>query len=144
MAITIERAGPGDLEAVLALLRRARLPEGGLRDHVATLLVARASGPVVGSAALELYGRAALLRSVAVETTAQGQGLGRRLAEAAVTLARESGVERLFLLTETAAPFFARLGYSPVERSAVPADLLASPEFASLCPASAQAMVRDL
>lgn len=142
--VEIEPARAGDAEAVVALVGAAGLPEDGVRELVPTLLVARADGRVAGSAGIEAYGRDALLRSVAVDPVLRGQGVGRRLAEAAVALAGRLGVERLYLLTETAAPFFARLGFGVVARAGVPAAVQASREFARLCPASAQAMMRDL
>lgn len=142
--IEIAPARADDVTAVLALLGAAGLPEDGVPQLVSTLLVARAGGEVAGSAAIEPYGRDALIRSVAVDPARRGEGLGRRLAEAAVALAGRLGIERLYLLTETAAPFFARLGFRPVARDDVPATVRAAPEFARLCPASAQAMMRDL
>jgi N-acetylglutamate synthase-like GNAT family acetyltransferase len=69
----VERARPADLEEVLQLLARHHLPPEGLRDHLATTLVARRSGRIVGSAALELYPDGALLRSVAVAPELQGR-----------------------------------------------------------------------
>jgi len=58
-------ASRDELPGILELLQEAGLPPDGLADHLSTTLVARQEGRVVGSAALELYGRAALLRSVA-------------------------------------------------------------------------------
>jgi amino-acid N-acetyltransferase len=54
--------------------------------------------------------------------------------------ARERGVEQVFLLTETAPVFFGRLGFSDVDRAAVPDTIRATVEFASACPASARVM----
>lgn len=95
----------------------------------------------MGSAALELYGPAALLRSVAVRRDLRGTGLGRRLTEAALGLSRELGIEETYLLTETADRFFPRFGFRLVPRSEVPASVQRSVEFTSACPASARAMV---
>ncbi len=75
MTISVERANADDLSAILDLLVRNDLPQEGLSNHLATTLVARAGQAVVGSATLELYGLTALLRSVAVEPTLQGQNL---------------------------------------------------------------------
>ena len=95
-AVVLEQARSEDSEDILALLERSRLPLDGLRDHLATTIVVRQDGRVVGSAALELYQGAALLRSVAVDPALQGRGLGCALTEAALRLARERGVaERL-------------------------------------------------
>ena len=80
--VRIESATPHDLESVLALLAEHNLPPEGLADHLATTLVARRAGRVIGSAALEMYADGALLRSVAVSREVQNQGIGRKLAEA--------------------------------------------------------------
>jgi amino-acid N-acetyltransferase len=50
----------------------------------------------------------------------------------------------LVLLTQTAEPFFARLGYSVVDRVYVPDEVKASAEFRSLCPAAATCMTKSL
>lgn len=144
MPFVIESAAPEDLEPVLALLRAARLPDEGVREVVPTLLVVRADGRVAGCAAVEVYGRDALLRSVAVDPALRGRGVGRQLTEAALAMACRYEVRAVYLLTETAASFFEALGFTAVDRSAVPPALLASPEFAVLCPASALAMVRTV
>ncbi len=104
-------------------------------------MIARDGDEVVGSAALEPYGAAALLRSVAVDARLRGEGLGQRLTRAALDLARDRGVATVYLLTETAADFFARFGFHAIDRSAVDAAVQQSVEFTSACPASAQVLV---
>jgi len=85
--VRIERATPDDLNPVLALLALHDLPPDALEEHLATMLVARRGGDVVGSAALEVYADGTLLRSVAVAPDVQGQGVGRMLTKAALSLA---------------------------------------------------------
>lgn len=139
--IDIRRAQPGDLPAIEDLLVRCDLPIDGLAAHVGTAWIARADGIVVGSAALEVYPDGALLRSVAVEAAYRGTGLGQRLTDAALSLAREQGIDAVYLLTETASDFFGRFyGFQPVERVAVPAAVRTSVEFTTACPDSALAM----
>lgn len=144
MPITIEAAQSGDLPAILALLERSGLPQDGLSDHVATTLVAREEQTIVGSAALEVYGTAALLRSVAVEPRLRGQGLGQRLTMAALDLAREKGITSIYLLTETASDFFPRFGFRPIPRSEVIPAVQNSLECTTACPVTAQVMVNGL
>ena len=144
MALIIDTARDADLPAVLALLERAGLPPDGLSDHVATTLVARDAGSIVGSAALELYGPAALLRSVAVDQTWRGQRLGQKLTRAALDLARQHGVDTVYLLTETATDFFPRFGFQPIARADVAPAVQQSVEFTSACPASAAVLALDL
>jgi amino-acid N-acetyltransferase len=140
VTISIEPARTEDLPAVLALLESSGLPKDGLAEHLATTLVVRDDGRVVGSAALEVYDAAALLRSVAVAAALRGRGLGQRLVQAALDLARRRGVASVYLLTETAAGYFPRFGFRAIDRSAAPQAVQQSVEFALACPSSALAM----
>jgi amino-acid N-acetyltransferase len=143
-AIAIEPARPGDLEAVLELLRRSELPTDGLASHVETTLVARRQGRVVGSAAVELYGPEALLRSVVVDAALRGAGLGHRLTEAALALARARRVTTIYLLTTTAGAFFPRFGFRTIPRAEVAPAVRSSVEFTRACPDTALVMVREI
>ncbi len=109
--VAIGPMAPSELWSVLDLLERLGLPEAGLAEHASTVLVARADGRVVGTAALEVYGDEALLRSVGVEPEHQGAGLGGELTQEALSLARRLGVRRIYLLTTTAERFFPRFGF---------------------------------
>ena len=142
--IQLVPAAPADLPAVLALLTASGLPQDGLAEHFDAAVVARDGAAVVGSAALELYGEAALLRSVAVAEGLRGQGLGRELTTAALELARARGVRRVYLLTTTAEGYFPSFGFAPVSRAEVEPAVLASVEFAGACPASAAVLALNL
>ena len=142
MAPTIERAQSDDLASVLRLLERHALPLDGASELGEAMVIARDAGQVVGAAALEFYAEGALLRSVVVDVSAQGQGVGRQLTAAALALANELGVPMVFLLTTTAAEFFPRFGFERISREDVPASVRASVEFQSACPASAVVMRR--
>lgn len=143
-SISIEPASRNDLPDILTLLERSDLPKDSIANHVTTTLVARKANRIVGSAALELYGTGALLRSVAVDEPIRGQGIGRKLTDAALELARRHKIKTVFLLTETASQFFLRFGFRPVSRSQMPDTVKRSVEFSSACPTSAQVMVRHL
>jgi phosphinothricin acetyltransferase len=142
MATTLRPLRSDEYPALVSFLRDRRLPEAGLSAHVATSIVAEENGQLVGSVAVEPYGHAGLLRSVAVLPAYESQGLGTLLVDAANRLARNHGLSHLYLLTETAPAFFARRGFRAVTRHLVPGGLQLSPEFAGACPASALAMVR--
>lgn len=140
----IEPALAGDLSAILALLQANSLPGDGLSEHLGSTLVARRGSELVGSAALELYPPAALLRSVAVAPALHGQGLGGELIWAALELAREKDISQVYLLTITAPAYFPRFGFQSVARDAVPAGVQCSVEFALDCCQSGQAMRLEL
>ncbi len=144
MSAVIERAQPEDIASVLSLLERHGLPLDGASAMGDAVVVARLDGRVVGAADLELYADGALLRSVVVDESAQHQGLGQRLTEAALALARTRGVSSVFLLTTTAHGFFPRFGLERIERENVPESVRQSVEFRSACPASAVVMRTQL
>src|SRR2546422_5654330 len=113
---TIAAATSADLPALLELLGQSALPTAGLADHLDTTLVAHEAGHVVGSAALELYGTTALLRSVAVAPRLRGPGLGQELTRHALALARRPKIRTAYLPTETAGGVFPRLRVRALSR----------------------------
>ena len=139
--VSFEPAKRSDWRDLAALLTSTGLPTSGLEHHLATTLIARDGGGIVGSVALEVYGADALLRSLAVSRERRNEGLGQRLTAAALDLARFRRVERVYLLTETAASFFRRLDFRDVARADMPEGIRGSLEFATLCPASAATLV---
>lgn len=138
---------PDDVPEVERLLEAAGLTRAGLVAcaHDGTLLVARADdGRLEGCVAIETYGEAVLLRSLAVSEGARGLGLGSALVAQALDQARAAGARDAWLLTETAGPFFAGRGWQAAERAAAPAGVAGSVEFISACPVSVPAMRRAL
>jgi len=140
----IERAHPDDVAAVEALLSAAGLPLEGAADALATGVVARDGEMVVGAAAVERFGDAALLRSVVVAPDRRGSGLGRQVVAAAESLAQDEGVRVMYLLTETAVDWFPRLGYDIVPREVAVAAVGESIEFTTVCATSSVSMRRVL
>jgi amino-acid N-acetyltransferase len=144
-AVTISLFGPGDTEALEQLLRAAELPVSDITPELrAGFLVARADDVVIGAAGLEQYADVALLRSVVVASSLRGTGLGKRLVDAMEAKAQQAGLHALYLLTETASDFFARLGYRQVERAAAPSAIRATRQFSELCPVSSVFMMKKL
>jgi amino-acid N-acetyltransferase len=94
----IEHAAARDFAAVLALLRTCRLPQVGVEEILSAAVVAREGEQVVGCAVLEVYGMAALLRSVAVAPTFRGRMLGYQLVQAMLEEACRLGVREVYLL----------------------------------------------
>jgi len=144
---SVQVAGADDLPEVEHLLGAAGLTRDGLAACVrdGMLLVARADdGCLMGCVALETFGAAALLRSLAVTAGARGHGLGSVLVARALDHARAAGAHEAWLLTETAGPFFATRGWEAADRGAAPARVAGSVEFTGACPSSVPAMRRAL
>lgn len=142
MSLSIKKAEPADMPAVMELLRTSDLTTAGLVEDAATILLVGDGAAVVGCAAVEVDGHAGLLRSLAVAAAARGNGLGRRLVSLAEAEARNLGVRRLYLLTTTAEGFFDKLGYRVMDRAQVPDVVRLSAEFSACSAADAVAMWR--
>ena len=142
----LERLTPRDNEALSELLTEARLPLLSLEaaEVLGWGVPGADGGATLAVACVEGRGPARLLRSVVVGPALRRQGMGSRLVRGVEEAAQAEGVEELYLLTETAAPFFAALGYEQIERSEAPEAIAKSEEFSSLCPASATFMRRRL
>ena len=141
----IRRAKKDDLEAVSALLESSKLPLDGVAEAFDNFILAEGNGiHVVGVAGLEVYGRVALLRSVAVASSWQGYGVGRALTGEILSRARARNIDNVFLLTTTAENFFPSFGFKRIERAEVPEELEQSPELRGACPASAAVMKLSL
>jgi len=143
-AIDISPAQRRDLEDIRYLLSANRLPLDDLDRHSDSAFVARQDGRVVGAVALEVYDDGGLLRSVVVAAEHRGTGLGRRLVDAVMQLARTKQLPAVYLLTTTAANYFPKLGFVEVSRDRVPDGVRQSVEFVSACPASAAVLMKRL
>jgi amino-acid N-acetyltransferase len=134
---TMRRATRHDWPKIAALLATADLPLAGADEHLPDFFLAFREDLLVGTAGLERYGDTAFLRSVAVASTERGQGLGQALVRQALAHAASLGLRQVVLLTTTAADFFPRFGFQPINRAEVPLAAQASLEFQEVCPASA-------
>ena len=142
-ALTIEEGQSRDLPQIRALLHDAGIASDVDR-LVPCFLVARENGRVVACAALEEYEGAGLLRSVAVDVSHRNRGLGRNLVTALITRARTRGLTAVYLLTDTAAGYFARRGFRTITRTEVKPAVLASEQFRGENCASSTVMVLEL
>jgi amino-acid N-acetyltransferase len=133
-----------ELDALARLLADAGLPHEDIGEPGRRFYRLDEAGRTVGWGGLELTGADALLRSLVVPAARRGGGIGRDLVARIAAAAHGQGVERLWLLTTTAAPFFAKIGFEETARDAAPAPIRATREFRDICPASATCMVRRI
>ncbi len=121
------RAKPADVVAIHALVAKYSaqgllLPraEAEIRAHIAHFLVLAEKEHIFGCVALEPYGSdLAEIRSVAVDDTTRGRGLGATLVQFALAKAKRRGFARVFAVTH-APEFFQRQGFALSQRRALP------------------------
>jgi amino-acid N-acetyltransferase len=143
-SVSLERATGDDLATVEHALAAADLPTSDLGDAAGRFYLAVADGHRVGVGGLEVYGTDGLLRSLAVPADARGEGYGIAICDALEAEARDAGVQRLYLLTTTAASFFEARGYERVDRATAPEQIQGTTQFAELCPSGATCLRREL
>lgn len=142
--MTVEAALPRDLPAAIALLETADLPTTGVAEAFRDFVVVREGGRLVGLCGLEVHGTDGLLRSLVVDPQARSTGVGSRLVDAVVELARARSLRDLYLLTTTAHDYFARRSFEDVSRESAPEAVKASWEFKQGCPSTSTFMRRRL
>ncbi|MDQ3290788.1 MAG: arsenic resistance N-acetyltransferase ArsN2 [Bacteroidota bacterium] len=144
MNVSLIPANNTDWTGVVALLNALHLPTSDLPQNLNDFFIFKNGNEVLGTCGLEVYGDVALLRSLAVAPGSQGKGLGDTLLQETLDLAKEKGVQEIYLITNSAANFFAKRGFTQVERSVVPVAIQNTTQFSSVCPSSATVMYRQL
>ncbi|MCT9929748.1 amino-acid N-acetyltransferase [Planotetraspora sp. A-T 1434] len=137
-AVVVRRATTPDVRVIRRLVDAysgvgPRLLEKStvtLYEDVQEFWVAEVGGTVAGCGALHvLWEDLAEIRTVAVDPSVRGRGIGHRIVSALITTARELGVRRVFCLTFEV-EFFGRHGFVPIQGTPVSpevyAELLAS------------------
>ena len=109
-------ATPDDLAAIIALLEAVHLPPWDTEEHLHNFVVAEQGGRIVGCGGLEAYpaGSCALVRSMAVDESLRGSGLGREILEWVMEQARSLGLSNFYLFTMTARDFYLKFGFADV------------------------------
>ncbi|MCP5248884.1 MAG: GNAT family N-acetyltransferase [Candidatus Accumulibacter sp.] len=144
-AWSLQTPAADELPQVLALLDACALPVADLTPaHLPGFLSCRSGSRLIAVAGLERCGEVALLRSLAVAASHRQRGLASQLVDTLERRARADCLPQIFLLTTTARDFFARRGFQPLARPAVPQAIAETGEFLGLCPASAVCMVKTL
>jgi amino-acid N-acetyltransferase len=111
MAAELRPARPEEVEAISALIASEHMPPMEVAEWLDGFWVLDEGGTLAGCAGIELYGEAAVLRSVMTAPSLRGTGEGMRLVRRCLDYAREQGARRCYLFTMTADGFFQRFGF---------------------------------
>jgi len=138
--VTVRKAVIRDIRNLLSLINSyaangIMLPrtEFEMSENIRDFSVAYDGNTLVGCGALHFYTPAvAEVRSLAVLPEAKQHGVGRKIVDSLEQEARENDLESIFAFTYVPG-FFARLGFSEVERGELPLkawkDCLRCPKF---------------
>lgn len=131
-------------KSAIELLKLNKLPIKDVSNDNVRLFALFDSEKLLGCVGIEEYGNIALLRSLSVADSFRGTGLGKKLASSIESMAIDSKIETMYLLTETAEVFFKKLGYAVVDRERAPIEIQQTNEFSELCSTRAILMKKDL
>jgi glycerol 3-phosphatase-2 len=134
-------ANEADAPGIEGLLASVGLSSEGVEERLEHTLVSRNRIGLVATACLDPVGDFGILRSVAVRSDVQRDGLGMLACVAALREGRRLGRSTFALFTETAQAFFERLGFRKVERDTLPEPVRVSSHATEDCAQSATAMV---
>jgi amino-acid N-acetyltransferase len=113
-------------------------------QHLSHFWVIKEKREIVGTVGLEIHGRSALLRSLAVGPRFWKRGFASELSTTAEDFAASLNIKELYLLTMTAESFFLKRGYQRIERNCAPPAIQGTAEFQGLCPVSSVLMIKQL
>jgi amino-acid N-acetyltransferase len=145
MTISYRQAREKDSAVIRSLLESQKLPTETVGTTITQFYLAIENEVIVGVAGFEYYDEDALLRSVAVPTPLQKKHIGSRFMDWMLTLAKQKGIKRIVLLTETASTFFGKKGFIAVDRSSINNEAMKkSSQFCGGCCSSAACMMLEL
>ena len=133
-----------EIDKLGSLLKSDQLCFNDVNDNGVHLFSVSYKDEVVGYFGYELFDNLALFRSMVVVPMARNQGYGKLIWQQAKTRLEEAGIKEVFLLTNTASPFFAKQNFVTIERGSVPTSIAGTTEFKDFCPDDSICMKIDL
>ena len=129
--VLVQPALPDELDLVRELAGAVGLYTSSATSQGSTYWIARRAGEAVGCIGMEHGISASLLRSLAVLPEARGLGVGRALAQSALTLASLRGDRAVYLFSSEAGAYWGRLGFAAVPVTELEAALPVVPQVVS-------------
>ena len=129
MNINIIPAAGNDIPFITALLLDADLPPDDLETWIDNFLLLSVEGKTVGCIGLEIWGKVGLLRSFVISEDYRSRGLGIKLYNRLMALAKEMKLSTVLLLVKGASIFFEKNGFKFIDRNEVPESVKKSIQF---------------
>lgn len=140
----IRTASKKDYSIINNILSASNLCPVESEELLKNFLIMTINEKIIGVIGLEIFGEDALLRSFAVVDEFREKGFGSKLYNKIMDIVPSKGVNRIFLLTETAQKYFESRGFETIERNSAPLKMLDSTEFKIFCPKSAVCMLKKV
>ena len=135
----LRQARSDDLPAIKKLLEDSGLTAHGIEGKLDSFFIAE-KDVIIGVVGMEISNHKGLLRSFAVAHSYRKLGIAKKLLTQSLYLANERGLATIYLLTDTAEAYFARHGFTKIERTEIPGALLTNSGLGCVCPCCSAAM----
>jgi len=131
-------------EGLKHLLRSDQLCFNDVNEQGVHLFGVRLKNELIGYFGYEIFANLALFRSMVVVPDGRNKGYGALIWSQAKEKLQDKGVNEVYLLTNTAAHFFSKQGFTEIARTSAPELILATTEFKEFCPADSVCMKINL
>jgi amino-acid N-acetyltransferase len=138
--LEVKKLEEDETGALQHLLKSDQLCFNDINDQGVHLFGVHLNDELVGYFGYELFKNQALFRSMVVVPRARNKGYGSIIWNQAKEQMVTEGISDVYLLTNTAAPFFSKLGFEEMARASAPEPILATTEFKEFCPADSVCM----
>jgi len=138
--LEVSRLNKEETGGLKQLLSSGQLCFNDINESGVQLFGVRIKGELVGYFGYELFNNLALFRSMVVVPEVRRSGTGSLIWEQAKKQLRKEGVNDVYLLTNTAAPFFSKQGFKEIIRASAPEPILGTTEFKEFCPSDSVCM----
>lgn len=101
-------------------------------------------GALQATVGIEPLEGCALLRSLSVAKSVRRLGYAQKLVKHAEISVQKQGLNKLYLLTDTAASYFAKHGYVISDRAVAPRAIKQTAQFSTLCAQSSSLLFKAL
>lgn len=129
MNINIIPATGKDIPFITKILLDAGLPPDELETWIDNFLLLSVEGKTIGCIGLETWGKVGLLRSFVISEDYRSKGLGIKLYNRLIALAKEKKLSSILLLAKGASIFFEKNGFKFIDRNDAPESVKKSIQF---------------
>ena len=132
--LEVKNLNQAEREGLRHLLSSHQLCFNDMNERGVQLFGVHLKDKNIGFFGYELFADVALFRSMVVVAEARNKGYGALIWQQAKLKLLAAGIKDVYLLTNTAAPFFSKQGFKQVDRSSAPKPIQTTTEFKEFCP----------
>ena len=135
----ITLAEQGDFLQLHEILIKNGLPIAGVDFGKGNYYIASGQ-ELMGIIGVEQYGRAVMLRSLAIKPQFRKMGIAKELIDYALQQLKDRDVTDIYLITNTAQLYMTKYGFVRIERDEIPNTVLTVSTLGDVCPLSSICM----